>query len=121
MLNTAKDSFKYYSKLIWLYFNAMKHKDVYFCLKEVYKDINSCNLRNKCVNYSTLLIDLVKFMSLTPRSLKSLARNTIYYSFNQNFTSNVNKLQLPNPVKEYIVDFNPYDRVYQQFHMFYNQ
>lgn len=99
----------------------MKHKDAYFCLKEIYKDLNSCNRRDRNVKYLSPLINLIKFMSVTPRSLKSLSRSAIYYSCNVNFMSTVNKLQLPNPMKEFVVDFVPFDRVYQQFIHLYNQ
>ncbi|RWS00667.1 putative ankyrin repeat protein-like protein, partial [Dinothrombium tinctorium] len=88
------NSDRHYAKLLWLYCDAMKHSHLHACLKEL-------NALERVA--SSDLCNLLKHMTNTPKTLKSIARNRIYYALNGQLMPNINKLQLPGPLREYVL------------------
>lgn len=79
----------------------MDHDSLFACLKELAKQTNIGIMRTS----SDLLKETLKQMSSQPRSLKSLSRNCIYRSMNRKLLPGVSRLQLPLPLKEYVLEF----------------
>ena len=96
--DATQDNFK---RLLTLYYNAMDHEYLFTCLKELVKQLTVGSTRTN----STALLALLKSMGSEPRSLKSISRNCIYRSLNRQLSPNINKLQLPTPLKEYVLEF----------------
>jgi len=90
-----------FMKLLNLYYHAMDHDCLFACLKELAKQTTDGTLRTT----SQVLKHTLKTMSCQPRSLKSLCRNTMYKSLDMKLVPGVNRLQLPAPLKEYILEF----------------
>ncbi|RWS31325.1 putative ankyrin repeat protein-like protein [Leptotrombidium deliense] len=94
------DSEQHFAKLLLLYYNTMKHSHLYACLKEL-------NKLERSSSVSSDLSNLLKSMASKPRSLKSMARNCVYYALGGQLMPNINKLQLPGPLREYVLEFLP--------------
>ena len=93
------DTFK---KLLYLYYNSMDHDCLFACLKELVRQTSIGNMKTS----SRLLWRTLKDLSRQPRSLKSLSRYCVYKSLGRKLVPAVNKLQLPVPLKEYLMDFS---------------
>jgi hypothetical protein len=90
-------------KLILLYYHTMSHNQLFSCLRQLNREILIGSLRSN----SELLISSLRSLSSNPRSLRSIARNTIYIALRRQLAQNINKLQLPPSLKEYVLEFLP--------------
>lgn len=89
-----------YTKVIYLFYYSMSHDILYSCLKCLH------NLITTIPNKSTEpLINLISQLYRKPRSLKEQCRVTIYESLNRKLAQNINRLNLPIPIKDYMLNF----------------
>ncbi|KAG1665533.1 Ankyrin-3 [Nymphon striatum] len=89
-----------FSKLIWLYYYSMDHVSLYHCLKILHA-------QTKIIPTRYSLYNLIHRLYSTPRTLKQIARVSIYSSLNKRPALYVNKLPLPTLLKEYLLHWTP--------------
>jgi len=89
-----------FARLVWLYYLAMEHRQLYSCLKKVNSQISQVPMRH-------VLGSLICHLYAHPRSLKQISRVCIYQALGRKPAMTVNKLPLPPPLKEYILNFEP--------------
>lgn len=97
LLNDEEQTF---TKLIWLYYYAMNHKELYKCFKIL-------NTQTTLIPMESSVASLLKYMRTHPRALKQITRVAIYNAMNNRVAPNINKLPLPAPLKEYLLDWIP--------------
>ncbi|CAG0900202.1 unnamed protein product [Cyprideis torosa] len=89
-----------FERVMWLYFSAMQHHALHSCLRLVLAQASMLPSRHG-------LEEILRAMISTPRSLKQIARVTIYESIKRRPAANVSKLPLPTPLKDYILNLAP--------------
>lgn len=95
------DPDKHYLKIFNL-FNATMHHDVlYSCLKSL-NNLFVVQVPNKLTEY---LINHISKSYCIPRSLKEICRVKVYETLSYKLAQNINRLNLPPPIKEYLLYF----------------
>ncbi|XP_053684303.1 ankyrin-3 isoform X1 [Sabethes cyaneus] len=90
-----------YQRIIYLFYYSMRHETLFNCLKSLH-NLFIAQVPNKSIdNLRHLIITLYK----KPRSLKQLCRVCIYNSLNKKLAPSINRLNLPLPLKEYVLNF----------------
>ncbi|XP_055612157.1 ankyrin-3 [Uranotaenia lowii] len=90
-----------YQRIIYLFYYSMKHETLFNCLKSLH-NLFIAQVPNKSIdNLRHLIITLYK----KPRSLKQLCRVCIYNNLNKKLAPSINRLNLPLPLKEYVLNF----------------
>lgn len=90
-----------YTRIIYLLYFTMKHEILYNCLKNLH-NLFIAQVPNKLTDN---LINLISTLYRRPRSLKELCRLRIYESLNKKIAQNINRLNLPGPLKDYVLNF----------------
>lgn len=80
---------------------AMEHRPLYACLKLLYTQAGLVPMRSA-------LSRLIRQLYTHPRTLKQMSRVTIYNAVGRCPALTVNKLPLPGPLKDYILNFEPW-------------
>lgn len=97
------DSAQIYTKIIYLFYFTMNHEPLFNCLKCLH-NFYMAQIPNKSTeNLMTLIAKLYR----KPRTLKQISRQAIYSSLNNKLAQNISKLNLPGPLKEYVLNFEP--------------
>lgn len=92
-----------FSKIIMLFYLVMQHKQLFECLKILHTQQLSL-VPGKATEPLTYIIrDLYK----RPRSLKQICRVKIHNCLGRKPGLYINKLNLPNRLKDYILNFEP--------------
>lgn len=95
------DPDKNYLKIINLFYATMQHDVLYSCLKSLH-NLFILQVPTKTTEY---LINYIGNLYRKPRSLKELSRVTIYECLDNKLAQNINRLNLPPPMKEYMLNF----------------
>jgi hypothetical protein len=90
-----------YSKIIYLFYYTMQHDALYSCLKMLH-NLFIVQVPNKSTEH---LVNLISHLYRRPRSLKEICRVTIYESLNRKLANNINRLNMPLPMKDYVLNF----------------
>lgn len=90
-----------YHNVIQLFYYTMDHDPLYNCLKSLH-DFYMAQVPSKLTEQ---LIALITSLYRKPRSLKQICRHRIYKSVNNRLALNVNKLNLPAPMRDYVLNF----------------
>lgn len=90
-----------YTRIIHLFYLTMEHEPLYNCLKSLHNFYVAQVPHKK----TEQLIALISTLYRRPRSLKQLARMAIYEAMNRKLAQNVNRLNLPGPLKDYVLQF----------------
>jgi SOCS box len=91
-----------YHRLIYLLYFSMRHDTLYRVMKSLH-NLFITQVPNKSIEN---LIVLISTLYKTPRSLKQLCRVKIYNSVNRRLAQNINSLNLPASLKEYVLNFD---------------
>lgn len=100
LLTDPKQTF---ARIIYLFYFSMSHEPLYNCLKCLHH-FYVAQVPNRS---KESLIALITSLYRRPRSLKQICRQTVYTSLNNKLAQNINKLNLPGPLKEYVLNFEP--------------
>lgn len=100
LLTDPKQTF---ARIIYLFYYTMSHEPLYNCLKCLH-NFYVAQVPNRSTES---LIALITSLYRRPRSLKQICRQTVYKSLNNKLAQNINKLNLPGPLKEYVLNFEP--------------
>lgn len=100
LLTDAKQTF---ARIIYLFYYSMAHEPLYNCLKCLHNFYVAQVPNRSTENLITLITSLYR----KPRTLKQICRQTVYNSLNNKLAQNINKLNLPGPLKEYVLNFEP--------------
>lgn len=92
-----------FSKIIMLFYLVMQHKPLFECLKILHTQQLSLVPGKMTEPLTYIIRDLYK----RPRSLKQICRVTIHNCLGRKPGLYINKLNLPNPLKEYLLCFEP--------------
>lgn len=92
-----------YARIIYLFYYSMEHEHCFNCLKCLH-NFYVAQVPNRSTES---LITLLSSLYRRPRSLKQICRQTVYKSLNNKLAQNINKLNLPGPLKEYVLNFEP--------------
>ncbi|KAL1131937.1 hypothetical protein AAG570_011548 [Ranatra chinensis] len=92
-----------FASLIWLYSLCMGHQELYACLGALLRAQEAGVIPIR----ATSLYSLLKELNSRPRTLKQLVRNVIHRSVDRKPGLYVNKLPLPTPLKDYLLNFDP--------------
>ncbi|XP_037907447.1 ankyrin-3 isoform X3 [Hermetia illucens] len=92
-----------YMRIICLFYFSMQHEQLYNCLKSLH-NFYVARVPNR---QTEGLISIITALYKRPRSLKQLCRVAIFENLNRKLAENVNKLDLPGPLKEYMLNFEP--------------
>lgn len=95
------DPDKNYLKIINLFCATMRHDVLYSCLKSLH-NLFILQVPSKTTEY---LINYIGNLHKKPRSLKELSRVTIYECLDNKLAQNINRLNLPPPMKDYVLNF----------------
>lgn len=95
------DPDKHYLKIINLFYATMHHDVLYSCLKSLH-NLFIVQVPTKSTEF---LINYIENLYKKPRSLKELCRVTIYESLNYKLAQNINRLNMPIPIKDYVLNF----------------
>lgn len=90
-----------FTRIIHLFYLTMEHEPLYNCLKSLH-NFYVAQVPSKKTEQ---LIALISTLYRRPRSLKQLARMAIYEAMNRKLAQNVNRLNLPGPLKDYVLQF----------------
>lgn len=90
-----------FARIIYLFYYSMAHEPLYNCLKSLH-NFYVAQVPNKSTEY---LISLITSLYKRPRTLKQICRQSVYKSLNHKLALNINKLNLPGPLKEYMLSF----------------
>lgn len=90
-----------YARIIYMLYYTMAHEPLYNCLKSLH-NFYVAQVPNKTTEH---LITLITMLYKKPRTLKQLARARIYESLRRKLAPNINRLNLPGPLKEYVLNF----------------
>uniref|UniRef100_A0A182SDF6 SOCS box domain-containing protein n=1 Tax=Anopheles maculatus TaxID=74869 RepID=A0A182SDF6_9DIPT len=91
-----------YQRIIYLFYYSMKHEPLFNCLKTLHNLLIAQVPHRSIDNLRHLIITLYK----KPRSLKQLCRVCIYNSLDKKLAPSINRLNLPGPLKEYVMNFD---------------
>ncbi|MCL4137445.1 UNVERIFIED_CONTAM: hypothetical protein GTU68_038601, partial [Idotea baltica] len=89
-----------FARLLNLYYMAMDHKTLHQCLKILYTQTSLVPMKKQLAN-------TLRDFYTRPRSLKQICRVVIYNAVGKKTALNTNKLPLPAPLKDYILNFQP--------------
>ncbi|XP_055682929.1 ankyrin-3 isoform X1 [Lutzomyia longipalpis] len=92
-----------YRRIIYLLYYSMQHEPLYNCLKS----LHNLYLTQVPTKTTEGLISLIATLYKRPRSLKHICRVTIYESINRKLAQNINRLNLPGLLKDYVLNFEP--------------
>ncbi|XP_076444801.1 uncharacterized protein LOC143282850 isoform X1 [Babylonia areolata] len=94
--------------LLWLFYNSMGHKPLYDCLHSARGMTRFQLLDSHSALASNLdtFISTVHAMAETPRSLKQMARVSVYKALGRQVVRRVDHLPIPWAVKQYMLDFS---------------
>lgn len=92
-----------FAKIIVLFFFVMEHEPLYNCLKMLYTQQLSQVPAKTTDALNSIVCELYK----KPRSLKQMCRVTIYSCLDRKPGLLINKLNLPTPLKDYVLSFDP--------------
>lgn len=92
-----------FASLIWLYYLCMSHDKVYCTLGSLLRAQEAGVIPMR----ATALFTLIKDLHSRPRTLKQMARLTIYQSLGHKPGLTVGKLSLPTSLKDYLLNFDP--------------
>lgn len=92
-----------FGRIIYLFYFSMSHEPLYNCLKCLH-NFYVAQVPNRSTDS---LIALITSLYRRPRSLKQICRQTVYKSLNNKLAQNINKLNLPGPLKDYVLNFEP--------------
>ena len=90
----------YFARILRLYYFAMNHAEVYACLRVLLAQTGMNPTK-------TALFSVIRDLHSKPRTLKQLARISIYNAIGQKPAFYANKLPLPPSLREYLVSFEP--------------
>lgn len=91
-----------FARIVWLYYLCMNHRELFACLKVLYtQQTGLVPVRGSA------LCNLVRELYARPRTLKQICRVVIYVALGRRPGMHVNKLPLPSPLKDYILNFEP--------------
>jgi len=90
-----------YAKIIMIFYSSMRHDLLFNCLRSLH-NLFVVQVPNKATEH---LINLISQLYRKPRSLKQLCRVTIYESLNKKIAQNINRLNMPLPIKDYVLNF----------------
>jgi hypothetical protein len=91
-----------YMKIIYLFYYTMQHEELYACLKKLH-NFFIVQVPSRATEH---LVNLINQLYRRPRSLKEMCRVTIYESLNHKLANNINRLNLPPPIKDYVLNFD---------------
>lgn len=100
LLTDAKQT---YARIIYLFYYTMAHEPLYNCLKCLH-NFYVAQVPNRSTES---LIALITSLYRKPRSLKQICRQTVYTQLNNKLAQNITKLNLPGPLKDYVLNFEP--------------
>ncbi|UYV83433.1 hypothetical protein LAZ67_23001003 [Cordylochernes scorpioides] len=92
------DAERHIFKLVWLYYYAMSHRELFTCLKLLSLSTTTRPLA---------LADLLRSLFTQPRSLKQMARVAVCSALSYNLSSQLCKLPLPPPLRDYLLEWSP--------------
>uniref|UniRef100_A0A1B6F6H5 SOCS box domain-containing protein n=2 Tax=Proconiini TaxID=565685 RepID=A0A1B6F6H5_9HEMI len=92
-----------FTSIIWLYYMSMSHRQVYSTLGSLLRAQEAGVIPVR----ATTLFTLIKDLHSRPRTLKQIVRLVIYQSLDRKPGLSVNKLPLPNSLKDYLLTFDP--------------
>lgn len=90
-----------YRNVIQLFYYTMDHEPLYNCLKSLH-DFYMAQVPSKLTEQ---LIALIISLYRKPRSLKQICRHRIYKCVNNRLALHVTKLNLPSPLRDYVLNF----------------
>ncbi|XP_017060117.1 LOW QUALITY PROTEIN: ankyrin-1 [Drosophila ficusphila] len=90
-----------YTRVIHLFYLTMQHEPLFNCLKSLH-NFYVAQVPSKKTEQ---LIALISTLYRRPRSLKQLSRWAIYEAMNRKLAQNINRLNLPGPLKDYVLQF----------------
>lgn len=90
-----------YLRIVRLLYQTMQHKQLYNCLRNLH-NMYVTQVPNK---QQEGLVAYVCRAYREPRTLKQSCRNTIYEAVQHRMAQNVNALNLPAPIKEFLLNF----------------
>lgn len=90
-----------YTKIVYLFYYTMRHDVIYSCLKSLH-NLFIVQVPNKSTEH---LVNLISQLYRNPRSLKQICRVSIYESLNRKLANNINRLNMPLPIKDYVLNF----------------
>lgn len=90
-----------FAKIIMLFYYAMDHEPLFNCLKMLYTE----QLSKVPAKTTESLNGIVRELYKKPRTLKQMCRVTIYNSLDKKPGLSINKLSLPTPLKDYVLNF----------------
>ena len=94
--------------LLQLFYNAMDHKALYDCLYSV-RGVTRFQLLDAysmLTSHTDSFISTVHTMAESPRSLKQIARVSVYKALDRQVVGRVDELPIPWAVKQYLLDFS---------------
>lgn len=100
LLTDAKQT---YARIIYLFYYSMDHEPLYNCLKCLHNFYVAQVPNRSTENLITLITSLYR----KPRTLKQICRQTVYKCLRNKLAQNINKLNLPGPLKDYVLNFEP--------------
>ena len=92
-----------FSKIIMLFYLVMQHKPLFECLKILHTQQLSLVPGKMTEPLTCIIRDLYR----RPRSLKQMCRVRIHNCLNRRPGLYINKLNLPNQLKDYLLNFEP--------------
>lgn len=95
------DPLSTYIKIIYLFYYSMQHEPLYNCMKSLH-NLYIAQVPNKITEG---LIQTITTLYKRPRTLKQMCRVSIHESLNKKLAQNINRLNLPPPLKEYMLNF----------------
>jgi SOCS box len=90
-----------YTKIIYLFYYTMRHDALYSCLKMLH-NLFIVQVPNKSTEP---LVNLITHLYRRPRNLKEICRVKIYESLNRKLANNINRLNMPLAIKDYVLNF----------------
>lgn len=89
--------------LIMIFYFCMDHHPLFSCLKVIFTALHSGIISVK----GTALLNVIRELNSTPRTLKQISRVCIYKALRQCPGVHANKLPLPPVLKDYLLNFEP--------------
>jgi len=90
-------------RIIMLFYLTMDHKPLYACLRVLFSQSTGL-----IPVRATALLNVIRSLHSTPRSLKQMCRISIYKALRRKPGVYANKLPLPPTLREYILNFEPW-------------
>lgn len=92
-----------FAKIIMLFYYVMDHEPLYNCLKMLYTQ----QLSQVPAKTTESLNSIIRGLYKKPRTLKQMCRVRIYNCLDRKPGLSINKLSLPTPLKDYVLNFEP--------------